>query len=59
MTLRLVGNPLARAEAPILVQGVGLSIDGRWIATSVRHEGSFEAGGATTEITAEFGADEG
>ena len=59
MSLRLVGNPLARAEAPIIIQDVGLDIDGRWIATSVRHEWNFETGGATTEITAEFGADEG
>ena len=58
MALLLVGNPLARAEAPIVVQGVGLDIDGRWIATSVRHAWNFEAGGATTEITAEFGADD-
>ena len=58
MTLLMVGNPLARAEAPIMAQGVGLDIDGRWITTSVRHEWNFETGGATTEITAEFGADE-
>lgn len=58
MTLLLVGSPLARAEAPIMVQGVGLDIDGRWIASGVRHHWNFEAQGATTEITAEFGADD-
>lgn len=56
MTLRMVGTPLARAEAPILVQGVSLDIDARWIATRVNHDWNFESGGATTEITAEFGA---
>lgn len=58
MTLRMVGAPMARAEAPIVVQGVGLDIDGRWIATRVSHEWNFESGGATTEVTAEFGADD-
>ncbi|MBP8931271.1 MAG: hypothetical protein KBG46_08325 [Paracoccus sp.] len=58
MTLRLVGTPLARAEAPIVVSGVSLDVDGRWIATRVSHEWNFEGGGATTEIVAEFGADE-
>ncbi|MDQ7775401.1 MAG: hypothetical protein Q4615_05535 [Paracoccus aminovorans] len=58
MRLLLVGYPLARAEAPIVVEGVSLDLDGRWIATRVNHEWNFESGGATTEIIAEFGADD-
>ncbi|MFT4012752.1 MAG: hypothetical protein QM682_04985 [Paracoccus sp. (in: a-proteobacteria)] len=57
MRLLLVGDPIARAEAPIMIEGVGLDLDGRWIATRVSHEWNFESGGATTEILAEFGAD--
>ena len=58
MTLKLVGVPIARAEAPIVIKGVGLDIDGRWIATRVNHDWNFESGGAITEIVAEFGADD-
>lgn len=58
MSLTLVGEPLARAEGPIVVEGVSLDVDGRWIATRVRHVWNFESGGAVTEVTAEFGADD-
>lgn len=58
MRLLLVGYPMARAEAPIIIAGVSLDLDGRWIATRVNHEWNFEGGGATTEIIAEFGADD-
>lgn len=59
MELTLIGNPLARAETPVEVSGVGLDIDGRWIATSITHEWAFNGGGATTTIRAEFGVDRG
>jgi hypothetical protein len=55
---RVFGYPLARAEAPITIEGVSLDLNGRWIATLVNHDWSFESGGATTEIIAEFGADD-
>ncbi len=58
VTLQLVGNTLARAETPIVVQGVSLDLDGRWIASSVTHHWNFEAGGATTEIGAGTGLNE-
>ncbi|MDO5631151.1 MAG: contractile injection system protein, VgrG/Pvc8 family [Paracoccus sp. (in: a-proteobacteria)] len=57
MELTLIGQPLARAEAPVQVSGVSLDVDGNWIATSVTHEWAFKGGGARTTIRAEFGAD--
>ena len=54
----LVGDPKARAEAPIIVQGVAPDADGEWLCSSVTHVWDYgEDGGATTTIEAQFGMD--
>lgn len=59
LSVTLVGDPKARAEAPILVLGVAPDADGEWIASAVRHVWDYaEGGGATTTIEAEFGMEE-
>ena len=56
LALELIGDPLARAEAPLSVSGVSLDVDGEWIASTVTHVWDYgEGGGATTTVEAEFG----
>lgn len=56
LELLIVGNPLAGAEAPVSISGVGLDVDGEWLAKSVTHRWDFEQGGATTRIVCDLGA---
>lgn len=56
LELTLVGNPLARAEAPVTVSGVSLDVDGDWLAKSVTHRWDFEQAGATTRVVCDLGA---
>ena len=59
LTIALVGDPEARAEAPILIAGVAPDVDGEWLAHSVTHVWDFGAeGGATTTIEAQFGMED-
>ena len=59
LSLELVGDPKARAEAPIKVKGVAPDADGDWIASTVSHVWDYsDGGGATTTVQAEFGMDE-
>lgn len=56
LSLQLIGDPHARAEAPIEVSGVSLDADGKWIASTVTHTWDYgEDGGAVTTVEAEFG----
>lgn len=56
LDLLIVGSPAARAEAPVSVEGVGVDVDGKWLAKSVTHRWDFEGGGATTRIVCDLGA---
>ncbi len=56
LSLQMIGDPYARAEAPINVIGVSLDADGAWIASTVTHSWDYgEGGGAITTVEAEFG----
>lgn len=59
LTLELIGDPLARAEAPLIIENVAPDVDGNWIASTVTHVWDYgEGGGATTTVEAEFGKEE-
>ncbi|PIE13847.1 MAG: hypothetical protein CSA70_03785 [Rhodobacterales bacterium] len=59
LSVELVGDPKARAECPIIVEGVSVDADGDWIASRVTHFWDYaDGGGATTTVEAEFGMDE-
>ena len=57
LSVTMVGDPKARAEAPVTVLGVGEDADGApWIASRVTHLWDYgEDGGATTEVEADYG----
>jgi phage protein D len=59
MSVEMIGEPKACAEAPIQVLGVAPDIDGDWIASTVTHVWDYSTGGsAVTTIEAEFGMEE-
>ena len=55
LELLIVGNPRARAEAPVSIWGVSLDVDGDWLAKAVTHRWDYEQGGATTRIVCDLG----
>ena len=60
LTVTMVGEPKARAEAPVQAIGVGEDADGGpWVSSRVTHLWEFgEDGGATTEVEADYGKGE-
>lgn len=59
LSVEILGDPTARAEAPIKVVGVAPDADGDWISSTVTHTWDFgENGGATTAVDAQFGMEE-
>ncbi|WP_299152013.1 phage tail tape measure protein [uncultured Tateyamaria sp.] len=59
LTLELIGDPHARAEAPLNITNVAPDVDGSWVASTVTHLWDYgEEGGAKTTVEAEFGQEE-
>ncbi len=60
LSLKMVGDPRARAEVPILGVGVSPDVDDHpWITSTVTHVWDYSDGGsATTIVEAEFGLEE-
>lgn len=59
LSIEMIGEPSAVAEAPISVIDVSPDADGEWIASTVTHVWDFEeGGGATTTIEAQYGMDD-